>query len=548
MKRLAALFFACVTLSFGTHAASFLDGYKITRGDFNSDGLNDLFVSPGRRIVIVPGDIDIPIVVQPVRDFVLQYNGNGTFTLISQLTGAQRNSMSQWPAAVVNGWLRDVDYDGNVDFEITGVGSAIAGAVDQVVYAPAGNVGAPSGLTAANLKFKNYHEQIFGWLQNRNYFEDNAPLKITSAEPAQRSWFGSIRDPNNVFLINSWLVQCRAENPTNTCVLSDRTPPPPCVRTANLYNDAGVYVGRGTTDICDVDLHVIIYAPQTITVAKDYSVFDPDARETTDILDRLTATCPIFPTSDEDRLRQIEELIWQRVFLSGPGANTDNAFAHTQFPGDEIFNAVDQTYHHYDLYTKVCDLTETNCSMPVVADQALRHFSLPHRQLAAVHTTIPGPHQLAYISFPSLTGYSFTYVRRAGYVTQRFVESGRWAGGIQNVTESDHLVYPGTISRYIDTNNVAAKTPHTPPSGGTSLYVFTHGVGLNRFGCSINRNSRPFQILLGYSNDVYGRKAFAQLDKEMIRWWRRNYNPSGIADPPPPAGLVNPGPGSSPIE
>lgn len=545
---IAALSSLSMALSTGAGAANFLDGYKVTRGDFNSDGRIDLFVSPGRRVVLIPGDVDIPIAVQPVRDFVLQYNGDGTFALVLQLTAAQRSSMSQWPIATVDGWLRDVDYDGNVDLELTGIASVISGAFDQVIYAPSGSVGSPTGLTAQNLRFQHYHEQVFGWLRNHNYFADNAPRKITSVEPAQRTWYGSIRDPGNVFLMNLWLQQCNADHPGSTCALSDRAPPAPCVRTVNLFNDSGVFVGTSTINICDFGIHVIIYNPQTITVAPDFSVFDADARETTDILDRLTATCPIFPTSDEDRLRQIEESIWQHVFLPGAGANTSNEFSHTGFPGDELFNPTDRTYHHYDVYTKVCDLTETNCNLSVVRDQALRHFSLPNFKLRPVFTPIPGPHQMAYISFPGLTSVTSSYIKQAGFVTQRFVETGRWAGGVQNVTEADHLVYPGTISHYIDTNRNGAKAPVTPPGGGAALYVFTHGVGLNRFQCSINRASRPLQMFIGYGNDVFGSKAFAQLDKEMIRWWRRNYTPSGFNDPPPPGDLVNPGPGSSPIE
>jgi hypothetical protein len=543
-----AVILPLLTLSTAATAADFLDGYKITRGDFNTDGKVDLFVSPGRRVIILPGDIDIPIAVQPVRDFVLQYNGNGTFTLIAQLTSAQRNSMSQWPIAAVDGWLRDADLDGNVDLELTGVASVISGAFDQVIYAPAGTVGSPTGLTAENDKFEHYHEQVFGWLRNHNYFADNAPRKITSAEPAQRGWYGSIRDRGNVYLMNLWLQQCSNQYSGSICALSDRPPPPPCVRSGTVYNDAGIPVGTGTNDICQFDMHVIIYIPQTITVAPDYSVFDADARETTDILNRLTATCPIFPTTDEERMKQISEQIWQHIFLPGAGANTSNEFSHTSVPGDELFNTLDKTYHHYDVYTKVCELTETNCNMSVVRDQALRHFSVPNVRLQPLFTPIPGPPVMAYISVPKLTSYSWSYVRKAGFVTQRFIETGRWAGGTQNVTEADHVVYPGTISRYIDTNSSSAKKPVTPPSGGTALYVFTHGVGLNRYHCNTNQNSRVLQMLLGYGNDVYGRKAFKQLDKEMIRWWRGNYSPNGVSDPPAPAESVNPGSGGGPIQ
>jgi hypothetical protein len=199
------------------------------------------------------------------------------------------------------------------------------------------------------------------------------------------------------------------------------------------------------------------------------------------------------------------------------------------------------------VYTKVCELTETNCTLSVVKDQALRHFSVPNFRLQPLFTPIPGPPVMAYISVPKLTSYSWSYVRKAGFVTQRFIETGRWAGGTQNVTEADHLVYPGTISRYIDTNSSSAKKPVTPPSGGTALYVFTHGVGLNRYHCNTNQGSRVLQMFLGYGNDVYGRKAFKALDKEMIRWWRSNYSPNGVSDPPAPAESVNPG-SNSPIQ
>jgi len=452
--------------------------------------------------------------------------------------------MLQWPVAAVDGWLRDVDLDGNVDLELTGITNVISGAFDQVIYAPPGAVGNASALTAQNLKFQHYHEQVFGWLRNQNYFSDNAPRKITSAEPAQRAWFGSIRDPGNVFLMNLWLQQCSEQYSGSTCALSDRPPPPPCVRNTTVYNDSGVPVGTATIDICQFDLHVIIYVPQTVTVAPDESVFDADARETTEILARLTATCPIFATTDEERMREIFEEIWLHQLLTGPGSNTSNEFSHTSFPGDELFNTMDQTYHHYDVYTKVCEVTEPNCNLSAVRDQALRYFSLPNRMLQPVFTPIPGPHQMAYISFPGGTSLSFTYTRKAGFVTQRFIETGRWAGGIQNITESDHLVYPGTISRYIDTNTSGAKRPVTPPGGGSALYVFTHGVGLNRYLCRTDAASRVLQVVLGRANDVYGQKAFAQLDKEMIRWWHSHYSPNGVVLPPVPADSLNPGSGS----
>jgi hypothetical protein len=58
--RIGAALVAAIGSSLYAHAADFLDGYKITVGDFRGDGTpNDLFVSSGRRIVM------IPVVLQP---------------------------------------------------------------------------------------------------------------------------------------------------------------------------------------------------------------------------------------------------------------------------------------------------------------------------------------------------------------------------------------------------------------------------------------------------------------------------------------------------
>src|SRR6185436_2552199 len=107
---------------------------------------------------------------------------------------------------------------------------------------------------------------------NHNYFADNAPRKITSVEPAQRAWYGSIRDRGNVFLMNTWLQQCSLAFPGSTCALSDRPPPAPCVRSVSVYDDSGVFLGVSTVNICDFGIHVIIYNT-TITTSPDYSVY-----------------------------------------------------------------------------------------------------------------------------------------------------------------------------------------------------------------------------------------------------------------------------------
>lgn len=48
-----------------------------------------------------------------------------------------------------------------------------------------------------------------------------------------------------------------------------------------------------------------------------------------------------------------------------------------------------------------------------------------------------------------------------------------------------------------------------------TLQVFTHGIGINRLFCSVNSTAlEPWvQMIMGYSNDVFGAAAFRALDK-----------------------------------
>lgn len=511
-------------IALGARAAGFDDTYKVYQGHLNNDDKLDLYVRSSRAIVI-PVD-DMPIVIgPPVRDFVLQTNGQNGFTILGQLTPEQRMQALQWqPAEQIDVFTRDVDLDGYTDLDLVGIGYVAAGYFDLIAYAPTQRGAPPSLLTSKNNKFSRFHEHLFGWLRDNNYFQANAPQKITSIEPGQRWWFGSIADPTNTYLMNKWLADCRVRYPGYVCALSDRPPPPPCERTVPQTDDQGNYVGTGPSNICEKPIHVIIYTPGTIQTSPDYSVFDTDARETADILVRINAACPAIPATDAERLAQIAELIYQHAILRNvPPADKMNSFQHAPFPGDELFNTADKTYHHYDVRTRICGLSEANCNMAVVRDDAGRSFSYPAFMLRRHFTPIPGPAVTAYITAPALTSVAVAYVIPAGPITQRFVESGQWVGATQNITQVNHVVYPGTISRYIELKD-------------NTLYAFTHGVGINRAFCSLAPEARPYNIFLAAQNDANGPKAFKQLDRELIKYWKRNFSPAGApTDPLGPA-------------
>lgn len=65
-------------------------------------------------------------------------------------------------------------------------------------------------------------------------------------------------------------------------------------------------------------------------------------------------------------------------------------------------------------------------------------------------------------------------------------------------------------------------------TNGNLLQIFTHGIGINRLFCS-NYNQPfdlPVQMIMGYSNDVFGAAAFRALDKQMKLQYQQN--PTGL--------------------
>jgi len=555
MNRLnvSTLFVMSLLLAAGAaNAAGFGDGYTLYHGDLNGDGRKDLYVkAPAKKVVpIMVDDLSVPLVLCcDVTDFVLQNDGARGFTIVGNLSAAQRSTLSAWPSATdLDLWYRDVDRDGRRDLEITSINSLVTDSFDQIVYGGAANQ-PPSGLTSKNIKFQRYHEQVYGWKMDHQYFENTAPWVVDTVQPGGPvQWFASVGDPTNVLLMNQFLSDCMAfvapYGNTYTCLTTSSLPPGTQCNQPSviIYDNAGNIVGQGSDNICSKPVHIVIFRRTLVTWKKDYSKHDQDARETADILLRIELGCPVFSDGDMLGLRNILERNYQRVLGSILGrADKPNSFPHAPFPGDELFDKNDVTFHHYDQFTRICTLSQANCTLAIVRDNVFRRFSYPAFKLAPTLTTInppPGPYPtlMAFVTAPGADGSPGNYILPAGLITQKFVYSQPWEGAIQNVTTVAHISYPGTISRYVWQRDNA-------------LNVFTHGTGINRAFCTLAMQYRQYNLLLGTLNDMFGPKQFGQLDKQMIKYWNRNHGPGvGKIDPVIPyTGPVNPKGANTPL-
>lgn len=517
--RLRVLFIvAGVLLGFATtvDAAGFDEQYDVRVGYYNNDSLPDLYVSSPSGAIVVPLD-DIPIVIPPVvAPFVLQNSGNGSFAMISTLTAAERASMRAWPKASVDLSLRDVDFNGANDLSISSINTAIGGAFDQILFASRQRGRAPIQITAKNATFQAYHDDLTRWMLDPNYFI-NVPLKLVSAQPPTPRWFAFVRDPHDYSTIFAQVAACQARYPSNVCGYTAIDPTPnavdseDCVRPVRLQDEnLQTIVVDPNHDVCQYSAHVYVYIPGSVTVTADTSIYNPDAKETAEIIRMLREDCPSSPLLPPELAHRVEVIlggIYGQNIFNDPGrgpVNTANSVAHPPAPGDGAFNQSDPTFHHYDVQTTLCAVGDTGCTDAHLSD-LLRWFSFPSLRLKPVHTQVDGI-ETVYVWISVLGSWNpDLYVLPGGTVNQHFLASPQfWQGGIQNVTRPTHIVYPGTITRKIKQN-------------GQWLQVFTHGIGINRTFCS-NYNQPfdlPVQLIMGISNDVFGAAAFRALDVQM---------------------------------
>jgi VCBS repeat protein len=133
--------------------------YETRSGDFNGDGLLDLFVHRTSGGTSGNGSIE---------NVILERLANGAFTHVVPTAG-QASAATGWPAVAVDLVLSDFNLDGFMDIVLNNLGNVLSGAVGQIVVAP-GVTGALQGLVPMDAKYNKFTTEVGNFLEDPNWY------------------------------------------------------------------------------------------------------------------------------------------------------------------------------------------------------------------------------------------------------------------------------------------------------------------------------------------------------------------------------------------
>ena len=241
----------------------------VLRGDFNADGLTDLYLHQNPGVIFVSlGRINTPIVVpSPVGAFVLQQKQDRTFRIVSSLTETQVGQSQRWTETGIEVLLTDVNADGREDLMLAGIGTVIPGVDDLIVFAPETPGSAPTDLVAIDSNFQKFFNELGQWIGNPNYFIDNAPDRIEQV----RQWF-YFGIANRAGLPTLFTRCAATRGNCSSGYLNLDT------YLAQWGVDCGEFIAPNNPQtFCRAGYHVFYSETVEQVTGKDYSVFEPEA-------------------------------------------------------------------------------------------------------------------------------------------------------------------------------------------------------------------------------------------------------------------------------
>lgn len=266
-------------------ANGFDQTFTVSVGDFNVDGLPDLYVK-GRTSAFVPipfDDINVPIAFRAVpKDFVLLQSADRTFSIKSDLTPAERSTAAAWPQATPQLVIGDFNVDGAKDIALKGL-QAQTGAPDQIVYASTiRGSKAPVAVRKIDEDFTQFFMALYEWILNRESLT-RTQYRVVGVEPPRIQWVGSFTSNATSVGVNRLLNLCPANN---DCAYSTTKPLGECIKVVQLRDKDGNPIGTGQIDVCKHEYHVWAYARGAVRVAANED-FHADAVAFADIFEDI---------------------------------------------------------------------------------------------------------------------------------------------------------------------------------------------------------------------------------------------------------------------
>lgn len=195
----------CVSLMLpGVHAQGFDGGHYALQGDWDGDGLTDLYVTRLPALLFgehqgKPAQISAQT---PIADFVLTQQTDGSFAIAAADTPLPGTASADWPRALLQLVDFDVNADGLADLVLTGLGSIFPGADDLIVYAPATTGAVPAVSRPIDASMHQFFRELYNWAGRPSYFEETAPYITETISETAWTYLGYLSNyayPTNCY-------------------------------------------------------------------------------------------------------------------------------------------------------------------------------------------------------------------------------------------------------------------------------------------------------------------------------------------------------------